>query len=135
MARRRWFVGLFLGVLAVAAVADVNAWPMTGWRLFSTTRGPTQAGWEAVVVSSTGAEAPVPFERLPRGYRGGRHVLQEFPRLSPSARGAVCRAWVDGARAAGVDAAGVRVYRTRSTVSLGGSPPTTTVRREEGYSC
>lgn len=135
MRRRRWFVGLFLGLFSVAALADVNAWPMTGWRLFSTLRGPTQSGWEAVVVDKGGAESPVPFHRLPRGYHGALHVLQDFASLGPGERAAVCGAWADGARRVGFEVAAVRVYRTRSTVSRGGSPPTTVVRREQAYSC
>jgi hypothetical protein len=132
-------VRLLLGVGAllfvVAAVGNLNLWPLTGWRLFSTVRGPTQAGWEAVVVSRDGAEQPLPFHRLPRGYRGGLHVLQEFPRLPDDERRSVCSAWLDGVRGVGLDVAAVRVVRTRSTVSLGGSPPTTTKARETYYEC
>lgn len=135
MHRRRWFVGLFLGLLTVAALADVNAWPMTGWRLFSTLRGPIQPGWEVVVVDGAGVESPLPFDRLPRGYRGALHVLQEFPSLDPGGRASVCEAWAAGARRIGLDVAAVRVHRTRSTVSLGGHPPTTIVERERAYSC
>ena len=135
MARRRWFVGVFLGLFVVAALAEVNAWPLTGWRLFSQVRGPTQPGWQAVVVGPTGEESPVPFGRLPRGFRGGLHVLQDFPSMSPRERLGVCRAWADGARDVGVPVVALRVYRTRSTVSLGGSPPTTSTQREQAYEC
>ncbi len=135
MRRRRWFVGLYLGLFAVVALAEVNLWPLTGWRLFSTVRGPTLPGWEAVVVGPSGEESPVPFERLPRGYRGGLHVLQDFPSLSAGERAAVCTAWATGARSVGVAVGEVRVYRVRSTVSLGRSPPTTVKAREQAYSC
>lgn len=135
MPRRRWFVGAYLGLFVAVALAEVNLWPLTGWRLFSTLRGPTQSGWEAVVVGPSGEEAPLPFGRLPRGYRGALHVLQGFPSLSYDERTAVCRAWADGVRSLGEPVAGVRVYRTRSTVSLDGSPPTTATVREWAYSC
>ncbi|HEX9969337.1 MAG TPA: hypothetical protein VGB03_04295, partial [Acidimicrobiales bacterium] len=130
-----WFLATWAVAFTVAAAADLNLWPLTGWRLFSTMRGPTQAGWEAAVVSSDGAERPLPFDQLPRGYRGGLHVLQEYPRLSDDERRSVCTAWLDGVRGAGIDAAAVRVVRTRSTVSLGGAPPTTTKVREAFYEC
>lgn len=131
----RLLLGACALLFVVAAVGNLNLWPLTGWRLFSTVRGPTQPGWEAVVVARDGAEQPLPFHRLPRGYRGGLHVLQEFPRLVDMERRSVCWAWLGGVREAGVDVAAVRVVRTRSTVSLGGSPPTTTKTRETYYEC
>lgn len=138
MTRRRpaWLLGAFAVLFVVAAAGDLNLWPLTGWRLFSTVRGPTQAGWAAAVVGPGGAERAFPFDRLPRGYRGGVHVLQEYPRMSEGERRSVCEAWLDGVRRVGVQADAVRVVRTRSTISLGGTPPTTTTQvREVFYEC
>lgn len=135
MTVRRVLFGSFFLLFAVAAAADVNAWPLTGWRLFSTVRGPTLPGWEAVVVADDGGEAPVPFDRMGRGYRGALHVLQDFPRLPDDERQAVCRTWASAARGVGTDVAAVRIYRTVSTVSLGTSPPTTAKTRRLHTTC
>lgn len=135
MTVRRLLFGSFFVLLAVTAVADVNAWPLTGWRLFSTVRGPTLPGWEAVVVAGDGRETPVPFDRMGRGYRGSLHVLQDFPRLPDDERQAVCRTWAAGGRRVGAEVAAVRVYRTTSTVSLGTSPPTTVKARQLHTTC
>lgn len=130
MSGRRLLFGSFFALFAVVAVADVNLWPLTGWRLFSTVRGPTLPGWEAVVVADDGGEAAVPFDRMGQGFRGALHVLQDFPRLPEADRQAVCRTWASAARQVGADVRAVRIYRTVSTVSLGTSPPTTVkVRR------
>lgn len=135
MTVRRVVFGLFAIAFVVAAVADVNAWPLTGWRLFSTVRGPTLPGWDAVVVAADSRESPVPFERMGRGYRGALHVLQDFPGLPEDERQAVCRTWASAARAVGADVAAVRIYRTVSTVSLGASPPTTVKARQLHTTC
>lgn len=133
--RRRLLFGSFFAVFAVVAMADVNLWPLTGWRLFSTVRGPTLPGWEAVVVAGDGREAAVPFDRMGRGFRGALHVLQDFPRLPEGERQAVCRTWAAAAQRVGADVAAVRVYRTASTVSLGASPPTTVKVRRLHTAC
>lgn len=132
---RRVLFGSFFLLFTVAAAADVNAWPLTGWRLFSTVRGPTLPGWEAVVVAGDGDEAPVPFDQMGRGYRGALHVLNDFPRLPDAERQAVCRTWLAGARRVGADVTAVRIYRTVSTVSLGTSPPTTVKARRLHSTC
>ena len=135
MTVRRVLSASFFVLFAMAAVADVNAWPLTGWRLFSTVRGPTLPGWEAVVVAGDGGESAVPFDRMGRGYRGALHVLQDFPRLPEDERQAVCRTWASAARRVGADVAAVRIYRTVSTASLGTSPPTTVKDRRLHTTC
>ena len=124
---RRFVVG-FLVLFTVVGLTGLDAWPLTGWQLFSRVRGPVQTGWEAVVVDAAGAERPVTL-------RGTLHVLQDFPRTSAEGRRKACAAWAAEYREAGVDVAGVRVYRNRSTVSLGMSPPTTVKARELRYTC
>lgn len=135
MTGRRLLFGSFFALFAVVALADVNAWPLTGWRLFSTVRGPTLPGWEAVVVASDGRESPVPIVRMGRGFRGALHVLQDFPQLDERERQALCRTWASASQRAGMDVAAVRVYRTVATVSLGASPPTTVKARRLHTAC
>lgn len=131
---RQVFVGVFLALFAVVGFVGPNLWPLTTWRLFSTVRGPSQAGWFVAVVAPSGDEAGLPYDRLPRGYRSTLHVLSGFTAMSAGERDRLCRTWLSAARGVGVEAAAVRVYRTRSSVSLE-SPPTTVVAREQVHQC
>ena len=110
----RWarpFVAVFLAAFFVCGVAGIEAWPLTGWRLFSRLRTPQQSAWRAMVVDARGRETPLPFARLPAGFHAHVHVLRDLPRLPPRRREAVFRAWADGLQAAGIEVAGLRVYR------------------------
>ena len=101
-------------VVAVAAcgAAGVEAWPLTGWRLFSELRGPVAARYEARVVAPDGSEAPVPFADLPHSYSGSGPVLEEMERQSPEQREPACGAWAAAtARLTGEPVVEVRVYR------------------------
>lgn len=45
----RPFVAIFVGMVAVCALAPLNLWPFSNWELFSRLRGPIQISWEAAV--------------------------------------------------------------------------------------
>jgi hypothetical protein len=128
----RWFVAAFLAAFLVCGVAGIEAWPLTGWRLFADARRPVQAGWEAVTVDAAGRETPLPFRDLPAGFHGNVQVLKGFAGLGPGRQAAVCRAWSDAVRARGGQVEAVRVYRTVTDVSrrVGGraAPPTRELR-------
>ncbi|HEX7147705.1 MAG TPA: hypothetical protein VF512_09355, partial [Actinomycetota bacterium] len=44
----RWFVGAYLAVFVVCGVVGLEAWPLTGWRLFADARQARQPGFQAV---------------------------------------------------------------------------------------
>lgn len=104
------FVAAFLAAFVACGVLGVEAWPLTGWELFSRVRTEAQAGWEAVTVDRAGAEHAIPFIRLPRGMQGALQVMQGFPALPPSDREAVCAAWAGAVRESGGEVAAVRIY-------------------------
>ncbi|HEV8647932.1 MAG TPA: hypothetical protein VG276_00675 [Actinomycetes bacterium] len=128
----RRFVAVYLAAFVVCGLLGLEAWPLTGWRLFADARQARQSGWQAVTVDGAGRETPVPFRDLPAGFRGDVQVLKGFPDLSPGERAAVCLAWADAVEQRGggrVEA--VRVYRTETDVSnrVGkrGAPPARTL--------
>jgi hypothetical protein len=134
----RWarrFVWAYLAVFVIAGVAGIEAWPLTGWRLFADARSARQLSWEAVTVDRAGRERPIPFADLPIRYQGNVQVLKTYPDLPPSQQAAVCRAWASAVRGRGGDVRQVRIYRLETDVSqrVGrrGAPPRRTLR----YSC
>src|SRR5919201_4920819 len=128
----RWYVATFLTLFVVCGVAGIEAWPLTGWRLFADARRPVQVAWQAVKVDADGRETPVPFRDLPVGFHGNVQVLKGFAGLGAARQAAVCRAWADAVRARGGQVAAVRIYRTVTDVSrrVGdrGAPPARELR-------
>ena len=128
----RWFVGAYLAVFVVCGVAGLEAWPLTGWRLFADARQARQPGFQAVTADRAGRETPVPFADLPAGYRGDVQVLKGFAALPAGRQAAVCQAWAEAVRARGGEVAEVRVYQTVTDVSRRagdrGAPPERTLR-------
>ena len=131
----RWarrFVGAYLAVFVVCGVFGLEAWPLTGWRLFADARQARQPGFQAVTVDRAGRETPVPFADLPAGYRGDVQVLKGFAGLPDRRQAAVCQAWAEAVRDRGGEVAEVRIYQTLTDVSdrVGdrGAPPRRTLR-------
>jgi hypothetical protein len=128
----RWFVGAYLALFVVCGVAGLEAWPLTGWRLFADARQARQPGFQAVTVDADGRETPIPFRDLPTGFRGDVQVLKGFAALAPPRQAAVCQAWAREVRARGGEVAELRIYATVTDVSdrVGdrGAPPTRTLR-------
>jgi hypothetical protein len=128
----RRFVWAFLAVFVIAGAFGIEAWPLTGWRLFADARTATQASFEAFTVDAAGRERPIPFGDLPVRFRGNVQVLKAYPDLRPSQQAAVCSAWADAVRARGVEVREVRIYRVQVDVSkrVGrrAAPPRRTLR-------
>ena len=117
---RRALTWGLVAVVAACGAAGVEAWPLTGWRLFSELRGPVAARYEARVVGADGAEAPVPFSDLPRSFSGSEPVLQAMAGQSPGQREPACGAWASAtAGLTGTPVAEVRVYRVEHDLRSG----------------
>jgi hypothetical protein len=96
----RWYVGLFLAAFIVCGAAGIEAWPLTGFRLFSHARSPHQHTWQAFSSDTAGRETHLAFAKLPAGHGGFTLVMSRFDTLPPPEQRAICRAWASGANAA-----------------------------------
>lgn len=112
----------FLAAVLACGFFSVEAWPLTGWKLFSQVRSSQQTGWLATATTADGREAPIDFASLGRGYTGALHVMGELPRRSRSERTAICGVWLDAVRQQPERPVAVHIYRTRSTVPRTDAP-------------
>lgn len=120
----------FLGVVVACGLLSIEAWPLTGWKLFSRVRGPQEAGWVATAIDEDGRERPIDFAALGRPYTGSLHLMIEMPRRTAAQREAVCRTWADAIERDGsATVAAVRVYRTRSIVPVDDAPRKPSTRK------
>lgn len=112
-----------VGLLAVCAVAQVEWWPLSAFKLFSRARTASTTSWQVALVDDAGLEHVIAFRRLPRGYRGAHRLAADLPGMSTTRRQAVCRAWASaGGRTLGIAPTEVRVYRVEGRLSPGGGP-------------
>jgi hypothetical protein len=115
--RIRVFVAVFLSAFLLCGLTGVEAWPLSGFRLFSHLRTEDHVGWTATSEDRVGQETPIPFHFLPEAYRGFGFVARELPGMSAVDRLATCRAWAEAVRERfGREVVAIHVYR--SDVSL-----------------
>lgn len=106
--------------MAACGLAGVEAWPLTGWRLFSQRRGPVVTRFEARAVAPGGNEVPLPFAALPHAFSGSVPTLERMAGQQPEEREPACRAWAAAtARLLGASVAEVRVYEVADDLRLG----------------
>jgi hypothetical protein len=131
----RRFVWTFLALFVIAGVFGIEAWPLTGWRLFADARAARQVSFQAVTVDAAGHEHAIAWSRLPVPYRGNVQVLNGFAGLRPERQVAVCDAWADGVRGLGGQVSQVRVYRVETDVSRRGGDRAAPGARELRFTC
>jgi hypothetical protein len=103
----------FLAAVVVCGAVVIEAWPLTGWRLFSHLRKPRQLGWQATTVSSTGKESRIRFATFPKSYRHLPLIMRDFALKSEAQQEGICRAWAAQVqRVTGQPVRQVRIYRT-----------------------
>lgn len=88
----RALVGVLLALLLVPGLVGFDAWPLTGWRLFSLARDDSQTRWVLQAVDGDGSARLVSPEELPLGYRHAEWPLAELPGAPAERRQAVCEA-------------------------------------------
>jgi hypothetical protein len=132
----RPFVAVFLLAFVICALATIEAWPLTAWRLFSHLRTAEQVTWSATAVDRQGRERPYPLGGLPQGYRGFGFLMNDFASQSPARQRELCDTWRLGiGDLLGFEARAVRIYQLRSSLSERdgerGEPPKRTLM----YTC
>lgn len=109
----RLFLVSFVGAVAVCGAFSIEAWPLTGFRLFSRERHEVAPGWMATSVDARGHETRIRFARFPRADRSFIAIMATYGRLSPDERAGTCRAWARLVRRhGGSTAGGLRLYAT-----------------------
>jgi len=132
----RWFVRIFLFAFLVCAVASVEAWPFTGFRLFSKTRHEIQRTWIAETVGPAGTTSTLWFDELPRAYQDFYLLMPGFRRLPAQRQRGICAAWLSEARRVRPGVASLRIYRVdRNLLPRRGGRPNPPVRSTLEYAC
>jgi hypothetical protein len=134
--RVRWFVRAFLAAFIVCGLAGVEAWPLTGFRLFSHLRHERAVSWERTSVDARGQERAITFAGLSDGYRSFVLLVTTFPSKPKDERDAMCRAWVDGLRRVDRGAVSMRIYQLdQSLAPRDGGRPASQPRRTLLVTC
>jgi len=105
----------FLAIFVVCGTFGIEAWPLTGWRLFSRARTEIAVSSLIVVEDSEGKLSELPLGRLPLQFRSSRLVAAHAADWPAREREALCAEW---ARAAdeylGLDVSRVLVFQVTS---------------------
>jgi hypothetical protein len=110
----RWLVGGLLVLLLVPGLIGFDAWPLTGWRLFSLARDEAQTRWVLEAVGADGNARVVSLEELPLGYRHAEWPLADLPGASTERREAVCQALLGAVVEVEPETAALRIARDRA---------------------
>lgn len=84
-------------LLLIAGLGDVEAWPLTSWRLFSLSRDETQTMWVLAAVDEEGRSRPVSLEELPLRYRHAAWPMADLPGAPAGEREDLCQALLEPA--------------------------------------
>lgn len=131
----RWFVGVLLVVLAVPAIIGFELWPLTGWRLFSLSRGDSQTKWVVQAVADDGSSRSVSLEELPLRFRHAEWPMAELPGASEGRRQAVCEALLGAVVEVEPGTAAVEITRDRQQLIDDGGEWTLTHDPEVVHTC
>lgn len=132
----RWFVWSFLVAFAVCGVVGIEAWPLTGFRLFSHLRHPNQTDWQAFAVRPDGGEDWLPLSRFRGGYNGFPLLMKRFASHTHEDEAAMCRAWGVAAQGLRKSTVAIRIYEVdRVLEPRQGHGAATAPRRRLAYTC
>jgi hypothetical protein len=131
----RLFVAVFLSAFILCGFLGIEAWPLTGWRLFSHLRTSTLTTWQAQTVDVAGRATPLRFGQLPRAYRNFALIMKNFVAQPPGEQAAACADWAQAARDEGRQVQAVRIYRLQWDLSQRVDDRARPTGRRLVYSC
>src|SRR6266536_519518 len=82
----RRFVWAFLAAFVIAGVFGIEAWPLTGWRLFADARTAKQVSWQGVTAAPAGRSPSARPGRVPSGHAAGTSARCGSTRSRPTSR-------------------------------------------------
>jgi len=107
----RPFVAMLLAAFVTCGLLGIEAWPLSGFRLFSAPRTSLATGWRLVAITTDGEQVPVNVSRFGAAYRGFGFVARSFDDLTAPERAAVCGVWLRATASIGIDAAGLMLVK------------------------
>jgi hypothetical protein len=110
----RIFVAVLFALLLVPGVVGFDAWPLTGWRLFSVSRDADQTRWVIRATDEDGETRTVSLEELPLRYRHAEWPMSELPGASDDRRRAVCEALFEAVAASDPTTVELTIARDRA---------------------
>ena len=132
----RWVVRIFLLAVLITVALRLEAWPLTGFRLFSNLRQEVRTTWVARTVAPDGKESTLWFDDLPRPYQDFYLLMPGFRRLPPSKQRSICAAWLAEARRVRPRTAALRIYRVERDLRPGtAGRPAREIWRRLQYAC
>jgi hypothetical protein len=121
----RPFVAVLLAGFAVCGLFGVEAWPFSGFRLFSAPRPTTWSSFHGDVVGPDGEVSRLRVAALPAAFRAFGLVAARLPSRSEADRLATCLVYADAAETAGVRVEELRIYRVdHEVLPRDGAQPT-----------
>ena len=132
----RWFARLFLAAFVLVGLTNLDAWPLTGWRLFSSLRGAETLAVEARAVDAEGQARVIRMGRVSAGLRGFELLVKGFPSLSRRDQDAACAAWLGAVRSSGIPAVALEIDLLRySLLPRDGDRPTNPPKQMRVVEC
>ncbi|MGH2680510.1 MAG: hypothetical protein ACRDG8_08525 [Actinomycetota bacterium] len=133
----RPFVVVVVVAFVTCGVLGIEAWPLSGFRLFSAPRSDLSTGWRLVAVTAGGVEEPVNVSRLGAAYQGFGFVARDFMALPPTERMAVCGAWLRATAASlGIEARALELVKLEQPLMpRGADGPLVRPRRTVVWTC
>ena len=110
----RVLVAVLFVLLLVPGVIGFDAWPLTGWRLFSVDRDEDQTRWVLRATDAAGDTRTVSLEELPLRYRHAEWPMSRLPGASEARREDVCPALLEAVADIDPDTVELTVARDRA---------------------
>ena len=109
---------VLLGTLVWFGLNAVEKWPFTGWRLYSTLKGPTAGSFFVYRVGPDEGLHRIKYRNLPDAYSRAPYLLEKFDRRTVEERERVCDSLAKGERDQGREVAAIHIYWDRYRVRL-----------------